>query len=190
VRKLSGGEKRRLYLCTVLMKNPNFLILDEPTNDLDIVTLNVLEDFLADFGGCLIVVTHDRYFLDNLVDHIFVFEGNGKIKDFPGNYTDYQLKKSQQKKQEKKEEKPAQIKPEAGNKPAEKKKLSYKEQKEFEALEAEIPILEKQKAEVLEQMNSGSLSPEELQEVSELYARLEKELEEKEFRWLELSEWV
>lgn len=190
VRKLSGGEKRRLYLCTVLMKNPNFLILDEPTNDLDIATLNVLEDFLDDFGGCLIVVTHDRYFLDNLVDHIFVFEGNGKIKDFPGNYTDYQLKKSQQKKQEKKEERPAEIKPAAGNKTAEKKKLSYKEQKEFEALEAEIPILEKQKAEALEQMNSGSLSPEELQEVSELYARLEKELEEKEFRWLELSEWV
>jgi len=190
VRKLSGGEKRRLYLCTVLMKNPNFLILDEPTNDLDIDTLNVLEDFLADFGGCLIVVTHDRYFLDNLVDHIFVFEGNGKIKDFPGNYTDYQLKKSQEKKQDKKEEKTTQSKPVASARPSEKKKLTYKEQKEFETLEAEIPILEKQKAEALEQMNSGSLSPEELQEVSELYARLEKELEEKEFRWLELSEWV
>ncbi len=190
VRKLSGGEKRRLYLCTVLMKNPNFLILDEPTNDLDIATLNVLEDFLADFGGCLIVVTHDRYFLDNLVDHIFVFEGNGKIKDFPGNYTDYQLKKSQEKKQIRKEEKPVQSKPTSYTKPAEKKKLSYKEQKEFEALEAEIPMLEKQKAETLEQMNTGSLTPEKLNEVSELYARLEKELEEKEFRWLELSEWV
>ncbi len=190
VRKLSGGEKRRLYLCTVLMKNPNFLILDEPTNDLDIATLNVLEDFLADFGGCLIVVTHDRYFLDNLVDHIFVFEGNGKIKDFPGNYTDYQLKKSQEKKQEKKEDKPAQSKPVANTRPTEKKKLTYKEQKEFEALEAEIPRLEKQKAEALEQMNSGSLTPEKLQEISELYAQLEKELEEKEFRWLELSEWV
>jgi ABC transport system ATP-binding/permease protein len=190
VRKLSGGEKRRLYLCTVLMQNPNFLILDEPTNDLDIATLNVLEDFLADFGGCLIVVTHDRYFLDNLVDHIFVFQGNGKIKDFPGNYTDYQLKKSQEKKQEKKEDKPAQSKPVANTRPAEKKKLTYKEQKEFEALEAEIPQLEKQKAEALEQMNSGSLPPEKLQEISELYARLEKELEAKEFRWLELSEWV
>jgi ABC transport system ATP-binding/permease protein len=173
------------------MKNPKFLILDEPTNDLDIATLNVLEDFLADFGGCLIVVTHDRYFLDNLVDHIFVFEGNGKIKDFPGNYTDYQLKKSQEKKQDKKEEKTTQSKPVASARPSEKKKLTYKEQKEFETLEAEIPILEKQKAEALEQMNSGSLSPEELQEVSELYARLEKELElKKEFQWLELSEWV
>ena len=190
VRKLSGGEKRRLFLITILMKNPNFLILDEPTNDLDIATLNVLEDFLADFGGCLIVVSHDRYFLDNLVDHIFVFQGNGKIKDFPGNYTDYQLKKLQEKKQEKKEEKPAQIKPTAVTKPAEKKKLTYKEQKEFETLEAEIPILEKQKAEALELMNSGSLTPEKLQEVSELYARLEIELEKKEFRWLELSEWV
>ena len=190
VRKLSGGEKRRLFLITILMKNPNFLILDEPTNDLDIATLNVLEDFLADFGGCLIVVSHDRYFLDNLVDHIFVFQGNGKIKDFPGNYTDYQLKKLQEKKQDKKEEKPAQIKPTAITKPAEKKKLTYKEQKEFETLEAEIPILEKQKAEALELMNSGSLTPEKLQEVSELYARLEIELEEKEFRWLELSEWV
>ena len=190
VRKLSGGEKRRLFLITILMKNPNFLILDEPTNDLDIATLNVLEDFLADFGGCLIVVSHDRYFLDNLVDHIFVFQGNGKIKDFPGNYTDYQLKKLQEKKQDKKEEKPAQIKPTAITKPAEKKKLTYKEQKEFETLEAEIPILEKQKAEALELMNSGSLTPEKLQEVSELYARLEIELEKKEFRWLELSEWV
>jgi len=124
------------------------------------------------------------------VDHIFVFEGKGKIKDFPGNYTDYQLKKSQEKKQEKKEDKPAQSKPVTNTRPAEKKKLTFKEQKEFEALEAEIPQLEKQKAEALEQMNSGSLSPEKLQEVSELYARLEKELEEKEFRWLELSEWV
>jgi ATP-binding cassette subfamily F protein uup len=190
VRKLSGGEKRRLFLITILMKNPNFLILDEPTNDLDIATLNVLEDFLADFGGCLIVVTHDRYFLDNLVDHVFVFEGNGKIKDFPGNYTDYQLKKSQEKKQDKKEEKTTQSKPVASARAAEKKKLSYKEQKEFESLEVEIPILEKKKAEALAKMNSGSLTPEELQEVSELYARLEKELEEKEFRWLELSEWV
>ncbi|MFN2395737.1 MAG: ABC transporter ATP-binding protein, partial [Bacteroidales bacterium] len=138
----------------------------------------------------LIVVTHDRYFLDNLVDHIFVFKGNGKIKDFPGNYTDYQLKKAQEKKQGKKEEKPVQSKPASGNKPAQKKKLTFKEQKEFEALEAEIPVLEKQKAEALAQMNSGSLTPEKLQEVSELYARLEKELEEKEFRWLELSEWV
>ncbi|TVQ82776.1 MAG: ABC transporter ATP-binding protein [Bacteroidetes bacterium] len=190
VRKLSGGEKRRLFLITILMKNPNFLILDEPTNDLDIATLNVLEDFLADFGGCLIVVSHDRYFLDKLVDHIFVFEGNGKIKDFPGNYTDYQLKKSQEKKQDKKEDKPQQSKPAASARPAEKKKLTYKEQKEFEALEAEIPILEKEKAEALEQMNSGSLTTEKFQEISELYARLEKELEEKEFRWLELSEWL
>ncbi len=189
VRKLSGGEKRRLYLLTVLMKNPNFLILDEPTNDLDIATLNVLEDFLEDFPGCLIVVSHDRYFLDNLVDHVFVFEGNGKIKDFPGNYTEYQQKKAELKQQEKKEEKTTTAKTTDTNS-REKKKLTWKEQKEFEALESEIAALEQEKAETLEKMNSGDLSPTELQEVSARYAEVEQLLEEKELRWLELSEWA
>jgi ABC transport system ATP-binding/permease protein len=189
VRKLSGGEKRRLYLLTVLMKNPNFLILDEPTNDLDIATLNVLEDFLSDFPGCLIVVSHDRYFLDNLVDHVFVFEGNGRIKDFPGNYTDYQEKKLLEKQLEKKEEKQNPVKIE---KPAvtEKKKLSFKEQKEFEALEKDLEKLEIQKTALMESLNSGKLSAEELIKASADYAQIEKLLEEKENRWLELSQWV
>lgn len=190
VRKLSGGEKRRLFLLTVIMKNPNFLILDEPTNDLDIATLNVLEEFLSDFPGCLIIVSHDRYFLDNLVDHIFVFEGEGRIKNYPGNYTDYQLSKTNEKQKEKKEEK-AKPRPERKEeKPGEKKKLTYKEQKEFEALEAEIEKLEQQKKETLEKLNSGQLPPEELQEVSQKYATLEEQLEEKEMRWLELSQWA
>jgi ABC transport system ATP-binding/permease protein len=190
VRKLSGGEKRRLHLMTVLMKNPNFLILDEPTNDLDIATLNVLEDFLGDFPGCLIVVSHDRYFLDNLVDHIFVFEGNGFVKDFPGNYTDYREKKNLEKQQEKKEEKLQSSKPETPRTDKEKKKLSWKEQKEFETLESEIEKLEIQKNNLLDQMNSGSLSPEELVKVSALYADMIKTLEDKENRWLELSQWA
>jgi ABC transport system ATP-binding/permease protein len=189
VRKLSGGEKRRLFLVTVLMKNPNFLILDEPTNDLDIATLNVLEDFLSNFPGCLIIVSHDRYFLDNLVDHIFVFEGDGKIKDFPGNYTEYQLKKAETSQQVKKAEKPATSKIE---KPVAttKTKLTFKEQKEFEALEAEIPKLEIQKNALLEKMNSGTLSSDELHKISDEYARLTEILEQKETRWLELSEWA
>jgi ABC transport system ATP-binding/permease protein len=189
VRKLSGGEKRRLYLMTVLMRNPNFLILDEPTNDLDIATLNVLEDFLSDFPGCLIVVSHDRYFLDNLVDHVFIFEGEGKIKDFPGNYTDYQEKKLMEKQQEKKEDKPVAVKAE---KPAgsEKRKLTYKEQKEFEALEGELEKLEQQKTQWLEQLNSGGLSPDELLKISADYAHLEQLISQKENRWLELSQWA
>jgi ABC transport system ATP-binding/permease protein len=189
VRKLSGGEKRRLYLLTILMKNPNFLILDEPTNDLDIATLNVLEDFLSDFPGCLIVVSHDRYFLDNLVDHIFVFEGDGKIKDFPGNYTDYQEKKQLEKQLEKKEEKQKPVKIEKLV-ATEKKKLTFKEQKEFETLEKDLERLEIEKNELLEKMNSGSLSQDELLTISADYAQLERTLEEKENRWLELSQWV
>ncbi len=189
VRKLSGGEKRRLYLLTVLMKNPNFLILDEPTNDLDIATLNVLEDFLEDFPGCLIVVSHDRYFLDNLVDHIFVFEGNGKIKDFPGNYTEYQEKKAEEKQQTRKTEKQAAPQPEA-TKPKEKTKLTFKEQREFNELEQAIEQLETTKNLYLDKMNSGKLPPDELQKISADYQALEKELEEKENRWLELSQWA
>lgn len=189
VYKLSGGEKRRLHLLTILIKNPNFLILDEPTNDLDIATLNVLEDFLEDFGGCLIVVSHDRYFLDKLADHTFVFEGNGKIKDFPGNYTEYQQKKSEARQLEKEESRPAPVIKETPAK-KEKQKLTYKEQKEFEGLEAEIEVLEKQVKQVLEKMNSGNLQTDELQKVSLQYTDLKEALEEKEMRWLELSQWA
>jgi ATP-binding cassette subfamily F protein uup len=187
VRKLSGGEKRRLHLLTVLMKNPNFLILDEPTNDLDIHTLNVLEEFLEDFPGCLIIVSHDRYFLDNLVDHIFVFEGEGKIKDFPGNYTEYKEKKATEKALEKKEEKTVVVKKQiqTEEKP---KKLTFKEKKEFETLEEEISLLETQKKDIMESMNSGKLTPEELVKASDQYAVVDNLLEEKEYRWLELSE--
>ncbi len=189
VGKLSGGEKRRLHLLTVLMKNPNFLILDEPTNDLDIHTLNVLEDFLENFPGCLIVVTHDRYFLDNLVDHIFVFEGEGMIRNFPGNYSDYRLKKLDEKQTIKTEEKPPLSRvTEKAEKP--KKKLSFKEQKEYEALENEIAAIENRNGQLLEKMNSGRLSPEEMLRTSEEYAQSLKILEEKENRWLELSEWM
>ncbi len=189
VRKLSGGERRRLYLLTVLMKNPNFLILDEPTNDLDIATLNVLEDFLEDFPGCLIVVSHDRYFLDNLVDHVFVFEGNGKIKDFPGNYTEYQEKKAAEKQQERKTEKQTTPKPVAP-KQKEKTKLTFKEQREYDELEKAIEQLESTKKLYLDKMNSGALPADELQKISADYQALEKELEEKENRWLELSQWA
>lgn len=188
VRKLSGGEKRRLYLVTVLMHNPNFLILDEPTNDLDIATLNVLEDFLSGFQGCLIVVSHDRYFLDNLVEHIFVFEGDGKIKNFPGNYTEYQIKKTEEELSDKKAERTL-IKPVPAE-TREKTKLSYNEQKEYELLEKEIAALEKEKGSLLDKLNSGTQSADELQRISELFRETEKLLEIKENRWLALSEWA
>lgn len=191
VRKLSGGEKRRLYLMTVLMSNPNFLILDEPTNDLDIHTLNILEDFLGEFPGCLIVVSHDRYFLDKVVDHVFVFKGEGEIKDFPGNYTAYQQKKLQEKAAQKKEikgkDKEERVE-DVREKP--KIKLTFKEQKELESLEKEIAVLEKDKSAILEKLNSGMLDPGKLQEESEKFANIEKLLEEKEERWLDLSEFV
>ena len=188
VGKLSGGEKRRLYLMTVLMKNPNFLILDEPTNDLDIATLNVLEGFLESFEGCLLIVSHDRYFLDKLVDHIFVFDHGGRIKDFPGNYSEYRLKKNAANREDKKAEKPAApAKP--AEKPREKTKLSYKEQKEYETLEQDIEKLEVQKKQLLEKMNSGSLNPEELLEVSQQYSQTEQAIERKTDRWIELSEY-
>lgn len=185
---LSGGEKRRLYLMTVLMQNPNFLILDEPTNDLDIATLNVLEDFLENFEGCLLIVSHDRYFLDKLVDHVFVFGESGKIKDFPGNYTQFRLSLNKQVQAEKKAEKSEALQKPA--KPKEKTKLSFREQKEFEALEKDIEVLEAEKAKLLQQMNSGQLSAEELLEVSRRYAETEQALETKTDRWLELSEWL
>ena len=188
VGKLSGGEKRRLYLMTVLMKNPNFLILDEPTNDLDIDTLNILEEFLEDFPGCLLIVSHDRFFLDRLVDHLFVFKAPGKIKGYVGNYSAWRLKKQKEDASRKKAEKPKETtKP---SKPREKKKLTYKEQKEFEALEKEIENLESEKETLLEKMNTGNLPPNELVQVSERFSEVEKTLEEKSDRWLELSEWA
>ena len=188
VGKLSGGEKRRLYLLTVLINNPNFLILDEPTNDLDIHTLNLLEDFLAGFPGCLIIVSHDRYFLDRLTEHLFVFRAPGDIKDFPGNYTDFR-KKQQQLREAEKANAPKQEKP-ATRPKREKKKLSYKEQKEFEALEQEIEALETEKATLLEKMNAGTLPPDELLKTSTRFEEVEQVLEQKTDRWLELSEWL
>ncbi|MFT4032662.1 MAG: ABC-F family ATP-binding cassette domain-containing protein [Siphonobacter sp.] len=186
VEKLSGGERRRLQLLQVLIKNPNFLILDEPTNDLDIQTLNVLEDYLLQFSGCLILVSHDRYFMDRLVEHLFVFEGEGKIKDFPGNYTDYRESASAEAVVIK--PKPEAPKPVTQALPA-KRKLSFKEQRELETLESEMSDLESKKTILSEQMNSGdadyqqiSLWAKEVEEITNL-------LEEKELRWLELSEW-
>ncbi len=191
VENLSGGEKRRLYLLTILMKNPNFLILDEPTNDLDIDTLNILEDFLLSYPGCLMIVSHDRYFLDRLSDHLFVFRGVGDIKDFPGNYTDFRVQQKQRfssaSSSEKKEKKEQQKRPDRNR---DKKKLSYREQKEFEALETEIPMLEQEKEALLQKMNSGNLGAEELTEVSVRYLEVDKMLEDKSDRWFELSEWV
>lgn len=194
VYKLSGGEKRRLYLCTVLMRNPNFLVLDEPTNDLDIVTLNVLEEYLRNFKGCVIVVSHDRYFMDKVVDHLLVFRGNADLKDFPGNYTQYRDWKEVQDQLEKEAEAARQPKqtpaPEKNNRPQpeQKKKLTFKERKEFEALEAEIPQLEAEKAELETAMSSGTLSNDELMAKSERIAKVIEEIDEKTMRWLELSE--
>ena len=194
VYKLSGGEKRRLYLCTVLMRNPNFLVLDEPTNDLDIVTLNVLEEYLRNFKGCVIVVSHDRYFMDKVVDHLLVFRGNADLKDFPGNYTQYRDWKEVQDQLEKEAEAARQPKqtpaPEKNNRPQpeQKKKLTFKERKEFEELEAEIPQLEAEKAELETAMSSGTLSNDELMTKSERIAKVIEEIDEKTMRWLELSE--
>ncbi|TKG96403.1 ABC transporter ATP-binding protein [Puteibacter caeruleilacunae] len=188
VEKLSGGEQRRLYLCTVLMQNPNFLILDEPTNDLDIMTLTVLEDYLTNFAGCVMVVSHDRYFMDKIVDHLFVFKGNGEIKDFPGSYTTFRDAQLEEEKQAKQLE--AQAKPEKKQrqeKPKE-RKLSYKEKLEFEQLEKDIAELEEEKSAIEELLNSGTLNPDELTEKSIRHGQIKDDLDEKELRWLELSE--
>lgn len=196
VYKLSGGEKRRLYLCTVLMRNPNFLVLDEPTNDLDIMTLNVLEEYLRGFKGCVIVVSHDRYFMDKVVDHLLVFKGNADIKDFPGNYSQYREWKEEQDAIRKQEEAAALKKLETPiEKPrkeenAAKRRLTFKERKEFEELDAEIPRLEAEKKELEESMSSGTLSPDELIRQSERISQLIDELDEKGMRWLELSEFA
>ena len=185
--KLSGGEQRRLYLCTFLMRNPNFLILDEPTNDLDIQTLQILEAYLLDFRGCVIVVSHDRYFMDKVVDHLLVFKGDGHIDDFPGNYSQYRSWSLLQEK-----EAPAHIsekpKGEKHFDGEQKRKLSFKERKEMEALEAEIGLLEAEKAQLQAALCSGQLSVEALTEKSKRLPQLEEELDEKSMRWLELSE--
>lgn len=191
VYKLSGGEKRRLYLCTILIKNPNFLILDEPTNDLDIVTLNVLEEYLAEFKGCLIVISHDRYFMDKVVDHLMVFNGDADLQLYPGNYTQYREWKSEEEKRSAQEEK--QIKESSGKdnkvqKIAEKTKLTYKERLEFEGLESEIEELEQEKESLNEYLSSGTLSPDELISVSNRIGEVINLIDEKTLRWLELSE--
>ncbi len=190
VYKLSGGEKRRLYLMTVLMKNPNFLILDEPTNDLDIMTLNVLEDYLKSFSGCVLLVSHDRYFMDKIVDHLFVFEGDGLIKDFPGNYSQYREWLTSKELELKKQDKLAAPKPDKPKVQKEKTKLSYKEQQEFDQLTLKIAQLEQEKAIIEVGFSDGSLQDDALIKASERHAALIEELNEKELRWLQLSEWI
>ncbi|MDX1364694.1 ABC-F family ATP-binding cassette domain-containing protein [Arenibacter latericius] len=190
VEKLSGGERKRLYLCTVLIQNPNFLILDEPTNDLDVVTLNVLESFLLDFPGCLMVVSHDRYFMDKIVDHLFVFKGNAEIEDFPGNYSDYRTyedsieqdnRAAKQKESEPKESKPNR------NQPDKEKKLSYLEQKEFKQLEKDIKKLEAKKIEIQNKFTDATLSGDKITELSIQLSEIEEEIDKKTERWFELS---
>ena len=204
VYKLSGGERRKLYLCTVLMRNPNFLVLDEPTNDLDIVTLQILEEYLQDFPGCVIVVSHDRYFMDKVVDHLLVFRGDGEIRDFPGNYTQYrqwQSLKASQQDQTDKSSKACHInkagqtsknsEPSKPNQPVDKpsrRKFTYKEKMEFEQLERDITALEAEQHQLEEALCSGTLSVEELTEKSKRLPLLKNELDEKSMRWLELSE--
>ena len=191
VYKLSGGEKRKLYLCTVLMKNPNFLVLDEPTNDLDIQTLQILEEYLQDFPGCVIVVSHDRYFMDKVVDHLLVFKGEGEIQDFPGNYTqyrDYQKMKSKEENQQKPIKKPTNNEPKSNNSHNEKRKMTFKEKWEYEQLTEKIRVLEEERKQLEEELCSGKLSVDELTEKSKRLPLLKDELDELELRWLELSE--
>lgn len=192
VEKLSGGEKRRLYLMTVLMRNPNFLILDEPTNDLDIVTLNVLEEYLQNFGGCLIIVSHDRFFVDKLVDHLFIFEGKGQVFDFPGNYSEYRasvkLQEQEASKQQKSEEKERKKLEEPEKKePQEKRKLTYKEKKELEEIEIQLENLESEKANLEQEIGNGKLKPDEIVKKSNRLGEVIKLIDEKTDRWLELS---
>jgi ATP-binding cassette subfamily F protein uup len=203
VYKLSGGERRKLYLCTVLMRNPNFLVLDEPTNDLDIVTLQILEEYLQDFPGCVIVVSHDRYFMDKVVDHLLVFRGDGEIKDFPGNYTQYRdFSKSMEggvwsddSNRSEKKASASDISNTAPHTPSSsnsttssKRKMTYKEKREFEQLEHDIAALEAEQRSLEDALCSGTLSIEELTEKSKRLPLLKDELDEKSMRWLELSE--
>lgn len=188
VYKLSGGERRRLYLCSVLMRNPNFLVLDEPTNDLDIVTLQVLEEYLQAFKGCVIVVSHDRYFMDKVVDHLLVFKGQGDIRDFPGNYSDYRDWKQAKEEHERQESKPREEKKPLRTRTNEKRRLTFKERREMEQLEQDIAALETEKKQIEEALCSGALSVDELTEKSKRLPLLNDELDEKSMRWLELSE--
>ena len=189
VYKLSGGERRKLYLCTVLMRNPNFLVLDEPTNDLDIVTLQILEEYLQDFPGCVIVVSHDRYFMDKVVDHLLVFKGQGEIKDFPGNYTQYREFSSGEKEEEKSEKSAKNDKKQPANNVATaKRKLSYKEKRELEQLEKDIATLEAEQKQIEEALCGGTTSVDEITALSKRLPVLKDELDEKSMRWLELSE--
>jgi ATP-binding cassette subfamily F protein uup len=195
VSTLSGGERRRLYLLTILAKNPNFLILDEPTNDLDILTLQVLEDFLADYPGCLLIVTHDRYFMDKLVDHIFVFEGQGKIRDFNGTYSEYRAVKELEEEEKKSiaNNSPSVLNSKTqttSQKPETKKKLSFKEQKEYEELELEIANLENRKALITNELNAGDLHHEELSKKAKELEQIIQLIDDKTMRWLELAEYV
>lgn len=190
--KLSGGERRKLYLCTVLMRNPNFLVLDEPTNDLDIQTLQVLEEYLQDFPGCVIIVSHDRYFMDKVVDHLLVFEGEGRVTDFPGNYTQYRewcsLKSKQEKNKRQDDKNNADSKPSKNYHNDTRKRMSYKEKREFEQLSKDIDSLEAEQKALEDALCSGKLSVEELTEKSKRLPLLKQELDDKEMRWLELSE--
>ncbi len=193
VNTLSGGEKRKLYLCTVLMRNPNFLVLDEPTNDLDIQTLQVLEEYLQDFPGCVIIVSHDRYFMDKVVDHLLIFKGDGIIQDFPGNYTQYRewmkaLPRPSQPKENRSDPQVSSPKMKAGGDSSSKRKLSYKEKREMEQLEIDIESLETEKKQLEEELCSGTLSIDELTEKSKRLPKLQEELDEKSMRWLELSD--
>ena len=192
VYKLSGGERRKLYLCTVLMRNPNFLVLDEPTNDLDIVTLQILEEYLQDFPGCVIVVSHDRYFMDKVVDHLLVFKGQGEVKDFPGNYTQYREWEKMESSSSSRPSTPSNTSspssPSKNYRHDDRRRLSYKEKRELEQLEREITALEEEQRLLEEQLCSGTLSVEELTEKSKRLPLLKEELDEKGMRWLELSE--
>ena len=194
VYKLSGGEKRKLYLCTVLMRNPNFLVLDEPTNDLDIKTLQILEDYLQNFPGCVIVVSHDRYFMDKIVDHLLIFHGNGEVQDFPGNYTQYREWKKLQPKAEEVSSSKFQVSGSKGTAASyrndTRRRLSYKEKQEFQQLERDIEALTLEKAAAEEALSSGTLSVEEITKLSERFQVVTQQLDEKEMRWLELSEYA
>lgn len=188
VYKLSGGERRKLYLCTILMRNPNFLVLDEPTNDLDIPTLQVLEEYLQDFPGCVIIVSHDRYFMDKIVDHLLVFQGNGVIQDFPGNYTQYREWSALKPKELKEKNQPLEKKDRKVQDVSVRKKMTFKEKREFEQLEKDIAALEKEQKIIEEELCSGKLTIGELTEKSKRLPVLKDELDEKSMRWLELSE--
>ena len=199
ISSLSGGEKRRLHLLSILFRNPNFLVLDEPTNDLDLPTLGVLENFLSEFAGCLLIVSHDRYFMDRLVDHLFVFEGDGVIRDFPGNYSQYRMSLDDQTEEGKNKEQgrsrgPATSNPvrpghPGGQQPAT-RRLSYKEKREFDLLEKEIADLNKEKEMIAQKFNDGNLPFEELQDLSQRIGEVSTLLDAKEMRWLELSEMI